>query len=101
MTVQRIVVVESVNQTEALYNVGQNYKDQGSAMELASIITITILVTWVLMAVLDVWFDIMPWTVFIKLTITLGLLALVVLVIAIAKKKYIDEQTLKKDKFID
>lgn len=70
-------------------------------MKLASIITIGILVTWVILAILDMWFDIMPWAVFIKLTITLGLLAVVTLIIAIAKREYVDEKELKKDKYID
>lgn len=70
-------------------------------MKLASIITIGILVTWVVLAILDMWFDIMSWAVFIKLTVTLGLLAVVALIIAIAKREYIDEKDLKKDKYID
>ena len=64
-------------------------------MKLASIITVSLLVIWVLLAILDMWFDIMSWEVFIKLTITLGLLAVVALVIAIAKREYVDEKKLK------
>ena len=70
-------------------------------MKLASIITIGLLVIWVSMAILDMWFDIVSWDVFIKLTITLGLLAVVALIIAIAKREYVDEKELKKDKYID
>jgi len=70
-------------------------------MKLASIITVSLLVIWVLLAILDMWFDIMSWEVFIKLTITLGLLAIVALVIAIAKREYVDEKKLKNDKYID
>ena len=70
-------------------------------MKLASIITVSLLVIWVLLAILDMWFDIMSWEVFIKLTITLGLLAVVALVIAIAKREYVDEKKLKDDKYID
>ena len=70
-------------------------------MKLASIITISLLVFWVLITILDMWFDIMSWDVFIKFSITLALLGVVALIIAIAKREYIDEKNLKKDKYID
>ena len=70
-------------------------------MKWASIICLSLLVLWVLIAILDMWVDIMPWSVFIKLTITLGLLAVVALGISLAKREYIDEKNLKKDKYID
>lgn len=70
-------------------------------MKLASIITLGLLVAWVLLAIVDMWFDVVSWAVFIKLTITLALLAVVALVIAIAKREYVDDEKLKKDKYID
>ena len=79
----------------------KNYRDRGSIMKLASIITISLLVFWVLITILDMWFDIMSWDVFIKFSITLALLGVVALIIAIAKREYIDEKNLKKDKYID
>jgi len=70
-------------------------------MKFASISTIVLLVAWVLLAIIDMWFDIISWPVFIKLTLTLALLGVVVLVIALVKREYIDDKSLKKDKYID
>lgn len=70
-------------------------------MKLASIFCIGILVLWVLLAIFDMWFNIMPWEVFIKITITFGLLIVVALGVALAKREYIDEKEMKKDKYID
>ncbi|MFT7528351.1 MAG: hypothetical protein ACI9LY_003512 [Arenicella sp.] len=70
-------------------------------MKIASIFTITLLVAWVAMAIVDLWFDIVPWAIFMKVSITLGLLAVLALGIAIAKREYIEEKQLKKGKYID
>jgi len=70
-------------------------------MKWASIVCIGLLVLWVLIAIIDMWFDVISWGFFIKLTITLGLLAIVALAISLAKREYIDEKQLKKDKYID
>jgi hypothetical protein len=70
-------------------------------MKVASIFTITLLIAWVVMAIIDIWFDIVSWAIFIKASITLGLLAVLALCIAIAKPEYIEEKQMKKDKHID
>jgi hypothetical protein len=67
-------------------------------MKVASYFTITLLVTWAAMAIIDIWLDIVPWAIFIKVSITLGLLAVLALGIAIAKPEYIEERQMKKDK---
>ena len=56
-------------------------------MKLASNISVGLFVAWVLLAIIDMWFDIVSWEVFIKATITLGLLAILGLIVAIAKRK--------------
>ena len=70
-------------------------------MRVASIFCLTVCVLWVLMAIADMWFDIMSGEVFIKLTVTLGLIAVLVLGIALVRREYMDEKQLKKDKYID
>ena len=70
-------------------------------MKLASIISLGLLVFWVLIAIVDMWFNIISWATFIKLTVTLGLLAVVAIGIALAKREYVDEKQMKKDKYID
>lgn len=70
-------------------------------MKYASLICIGLLVFWVLIAILDMWFDIIGTAVFIKLTVTLGLIMVVVLALALAKREYVDQAKLRKDKDID
>lgn len=70
-------------------------------MKYASIICIALLVFWVLIAILDMWFDVISWAVFIKLTITMGLLMVVALAIALVRRKYVEESQLRKDKYLD
>lgn len=70
-------------------------------MKYASIICIILLILWVLVAIVDMWFDIVSWAVFVKLTITLGLLMVVALAVALVKREYVQEQRLRKDKYID
>ncbi|MFT4630592.1 MAG: hypothetical protein ACI9WC_003097 [Arenicella sp.] len=70
-------------------------------MKTASIFTITLLVAWMAIAVLDLLLDIVPWAISIKVSINLGLLAVLALGVAIAKREYIEEKQMKKDKYID
>jgi hypothetical protein len=70
-------------------------------MKYASIISISLLIFWVLVAILDMWFDVVSWAVFIKLTITLGLLMVLALAVALIKREYVDDKKLRKDKYID
>jgi hypothetical protein len=65
-------------------------------MKIASIFTITLLVAWVAMVIIDLWFDIVHWAIFMKVSITLGLLAVLALGIAIAKREYIEEKQMMK-----
>jgi hypothetical protein len=65
-------------------------------MKIASIFTITLLVAWVAMVIIDLWFDIVHWAIFMKVSITLGLLAVLALGIAIAKREHIEEKQMMK-----
>lgn len=70
-------------------------------MKMASIISLGLFVFWVLIVIVDMWFNIISWEIFVKLTVTLGLLVVVALGIALAWREYVDEKQMKKDKYID
>lgn len=70
-------------------------------MKFASLLCIGLLVIWTLIAIVDMWFNIIATTTFIKLTVTFGLLMVVALAIALARREYVDEQQLRKDKYLD
>jgi len=56
-------------------------------MKIASIITLVLFVVWVLLAIADLWFDIVSWAVFIKITMTLALLIVLSVIISITKRE--------------
>ena len=56
-------------------------------MKLASMITLALFVVWVLLAIVDLWFDIVPWSLFIKITLTFGLLIVLAMVASLAKRE--------------
>ncbi|NND82694.1 MAG: hypothetical protein HKN50_09725 [Gammaproteobacteria bacterium] len=70
-------------------------------MRTASIFCLSVCGLWVLLAIVDMWFDIMSAEMFIKVTITLGLLSILVLAVALVRREYMDEKQLRKDKYID
>lgn len=70
-------------------------------MKYASLICISLLVVWVLIAILDMWFDVVTTSIFIKLTITFGLVMVLALAVALVKREYVEDQQLRKDKYID
>lgn len=70
-------------------------------MRTGAIICLIIFVTWVLIALLQLWFDLLSGEIFLKLTITAGALFVVVLGIALVVREYIDEKKMKDDGYID
>lgn len=56
-------------------------------MKLASIITLALFIIWVLLAITDLWFDIVPWSVFVKITLTFGLLIILAMVISLTRRE--------------
>ena len=70
-------------------------------MKTASTICIALLVIWTLVAIADMWFNVISTAVFIKMTITFGLIAVVALAVALARREYVEEQQMRKDKYID
>jgi hypothetical protein len=70
-------------------------------MKIGAIICLFIFVSWVLIALLDLWFDIVDAELFWKLTITAGALFVVVLGISLVVREYIVDKKLKDDGYID
>ena len=70
-------------------------------MKYASFICIFLLVVWVLLAILDMWFGVIGMATFIKVTVTFGLIMVLALAVALAKREYVEDQQLRKDKYID
>lgn len=56
-------------------------------MKMASIITLALFIVWVLLAIADLWFDIVPWAVFVKITLTFGLLIILSMVVSLTKRE--------------
>jgi hypothetical protein len=70
-------------------------------MKIAGIIISILLAIWVVLSIARVWGDIISWSNYIKVTITLGLLAVAVGVIALIIREFIKENDMKKDNYID
>ena len=71
------------------------------AMKLAGILTAIILLIYTVLLIGQLWGSWMAWGNFIKLTITLGVIVVVIGIIALIYKELIEEKELKKDNFID
>ncbi len=56
-------------------------------MKMASIITLALFIVWVLLAIADLWFYIVPWSVFVKITLTFGLLIILSMVISLTRRE--------------
>jgi hypothetical protein len=70
-------------------------------MRTGAIICLIIFVTWVIIALLQLWFDLLSGEIFLKLTLTAGALFVVVLGISLVVREYIDEKKMKDDGYID
>jgi len=71
------------------------------AMKIAGISTSVILLIYTILLIGQLWASWMKWGNFIKLTITLGVIVVVIGIIALIYRELIEEKELKKDNFID
>ena len=72
-----------------------------NVMKIAGIIISALLGIWVILSIARVWGDVISWSNYIKVTITMALLAVAVGVIALIINEFIKEKDMKKDNFID
>ena len=71
------------------------------AMKLAGIATAIILLIYTVLVIGQLWGSWMDWSNFIKLTITFGVVVIVIGIVALIWREIIEEKELKKDNFID
>ena len=72
-----------------------------NVMKIAGIIISALLGIWVILSIARVWGDLISWSNYIKVTITMALLAVAVGIIALIINEFIKEKDMKKDNFID
>lgn len=70
-------------------------------MKIATIISLTLALAWVILFLLQLWGPVVAPALFIKLTITAAVLVAVVLIAALAIREYVSEKKLKDDGYID
>ena len=70
-------------------------------MKLASIISGVVFVLYAILLLAQLWAEIVSWTIFVKLTITAGVVIVVTFGIALLYREYIEEKSMKDEKYID
>ncbi len=71
------------------------------SMKIASIITAIIFTVFAILLLVQMWIEVMPWPIFVKLTITAGVIVVVTLGVAMLYREYIEEKTMKEEKYLD
>ena len=70
-------------------------------MKLASIISGVVFVLYAILLLAQLWAEVVSWTIFVKLTITAGVVIVVTFGIALLYREYIEEKSMKDEKYID
>jgi len=72
-----------------------------NAMKIASIITGVILAAYAIFVLVWLWGESISWEMFIKTSITAGVIVVVTMGLALLYREYIEEKTMKEEKFLD
>ena len=70
-------------------------------MKVASIVSGVILVLYAIFLLVWLWGDSISWELFIKTTISAGVIIVVTMGIALIYREYVEEKSLKEEKFLD
>jgi membrane protein implicated in regulation of membrane protease activity len=70
-------------------------------MKIASVITGVIFTLFAILLLVQIWVEIMPWATFMKLTVTAGVIIIVTFGLAMLYREYIEEKSMKEDKYLD
>ena len=70
-------------------------------MKIASIISGAVFALYAIVLLVQLWGDVMSWKLFIKLTISAGVIIIVTFGLAILYREYIEEKTMKDEKYLD
>lgn len=70
-------------------------------MKIATIISTILLVIWVIMTMFMMWSDAIDGSMYVKLSITMGIVVVATILIALALKEYGSEKKLKDHNYLD
>ena len=70
-------------------------------MKIATIISTILLVVWVLLTMVVMWTDALDSSMYIKLSITMGIIVVATILIALALREYGTEKKLKDHDYLD
>ena len=70
-------------------------------MKIATIISTVLLVIWVIMTMFMMWSDTIDGSIYVKLSITMGIVVVATILIALALKEYGTEKKLKDHNYLD
>jgi hypothetical protein len=70
-------------------------------MKIASMITGIIFALFAIMLLVQMWGNVMPWDIFIKLSVTAGIIIIVTFGLAMLYREYIEEKAMKDEKYLD
>ena len=70
-------------------------------MKIASIITGIIFAAFAILLLVQMWGSVMPWETFMKLAVTAGVVIVVTFGLAMLYREYIEEKTMKDEKYLD
>jgi hypothetical protein len=69
--------------------------------EIGIIACLTITILWVLLAISQLWFDVVSADIFFKLSLTAGILVAAILVVTLGIREYLSEKEMKSKDFIN
>ena len=70
-------------------------------MKIASVITGIVLALFTVLLLAQMWATVMPWDTFIKLSITAFIIILVTFGLALLYREYMEEKSMKEEKYLD
>ena len=70
-------------------------------MKIASIITGVILALFAILLLAQMWGNVMPWDTFMKLTVTAAVIIVATFGLALLYREYMEEKSMKEDKYLD
>ncbi len=70
-------------------------------MKIASLITGVLFALFGILLLVQMWGNVMPWEVFIKLAVTAGVIIVVTFGLALLYREYIEEKSMKDEKYLD
>jgi uncharacterized membrane protein YcjF (UPF0283 family) len=75
--------------------------DAGNPLSLTGKLFIGLFVSYAVILLIAVWFEAFDSAVFIKLTITYAVAIVVLAIVYLVRREFIDDEQAKKDKFMD